>query len=112
MSVKTGYSEAISELQRSLHIGHKGADGNYLSLLSNGSLADFQTRNFILGHESESFNGKGPVIESGFTTLTSTLSLRLNFDTSGIKKVPLAAKVGGTVFTLLLSTPTERRVVI
>jgi hypothetical protein len=98
VSVKTGYSEALSELQRSLHIGHKGADGNYLSLLCNGSLADYTTRNFILGHEFESFNGKGPVIESGFTTLTSTLSLRLNFDTAGTKKVPSGARVGGNSY--------------
>ena len=102
VQVKTGYSEVISELARSLHIGHKGADGQYLSLLCSGSLADYPCRNFILGQEFESFNGKGPVIESGYNTLNSTLTLRLDFDTTGlIKQPPPAVCVGGNMLPAL-----------
>ena len=94
--VRLGYSEAISELERSLHIGHKAADGNYLSLICNTELSDFKYRNFILGQEFESFSNKGPVIESGMNTINAQLSLKLTFDnTKSPKKPPVTLLVGG-----------------
>lgn len=90
--VRLGYSEAISELERSLHIGMKSANGEYLSLLCNNNLADYRYRNFILGQEFESFSNKGPVIESGMNTINAQLSLKLFFDNTNAKK-----KIPGTV---------------
>jgi hypothetical protein len=84
--LRTGYSEAISELERSLHIGHKSADGNYLSLICNTDLSDYRYRNFILGQEFESFSNKGPVIESGMNTINAQLSLKLNFDNTNSRE--------------------------
>ena len=87
--LRKGYSEAITELERSLHIGHKSADGNYLSLICNTDLSDYRYRNFILGQEFESFSNKGPVIESGMNTINSQLSLKLTFDNEGaVKNIP------------------------
>ena len=65
----------------------------YLSLLANASMDDYRSRNFILGQEFESFNGKGPVIESGYNCLNSTLSLRLNFDNT--KTIPAGVQANG-----------------
>ena len=49
-----------------------------------------------MGMGFESFNGKGPVIESGYNTLNSTITLRLDFDNTGsFKNVPPAVTVGG-----------------
>ena len=52
-----------------------------------------------MGMEFESFNGKGPVIESGYNTLNSTLTLRLDFDNQNSqtvgKKVLPGVVVGG-----------------
>ena len=93
VQVKTGYSEALSQLGQALHIGNKGADGLYLSLLANASMDDYRSRNFILGQEFESFNGKGPVIESGYNCLNSTLSLRLDFDNT--KTIPAGVQANG-----------------
>ena len=94
--VRKGYSEAISELERSLHIGHKSADGNYLSLICNTDMSDYRYRNFILGQEFESFSNKGPVIESGMNTINAQLSLKLTFDnTKATKKIPATVLVAG-----------------
>ena len=92
--LRTGYSEAISELERSLHIGQKSADGNYLSLICNTDLSDYRYRNFILGQEFESFSNKGPVIESGMNTINAHLALKLTFDNTNAKK-----KIPATVLT-------------
>ena len=94
--LRTEYSEAISELERSLHIGQKSADGNYLSLICNTDLSDYRYRNFILGQEFESFSNKGPVIKSGMNTINAQLSLKLTFDnTNATKKIPATVLVQG-----------------
>ena len=48
-----------------------------------------------MGQEFESLNRKGPVIESGYNTLNSALTLRLDFDNTGGKQPPSAACVAG-----------------
>ena len=47
VQVNKGYSEVVSELARSLHIGHKGADGMYLSLLTQNNMDDYRSRNSL-----------------------------------------------------------------
>ena len=77
VQVRLGHSENLAELSRALHFGHKSGDGNYLSLLQD--VGTYTDQNFILGQEFESFNQKGPVIESGVNTLNTLVSLRLLF---------------------------------
>ena len=61
MNVRKGFFENIAELAGALHFGHKGADGNYLSLIDvNGTCIE---HNFILVQEFKSFSQNGPVIE-------------------------------------------------
>ena len=74
-----GPSEGIAELSRSLHFGHKTADGSYLSLLAPNYIDEYYQRNCIFGQEFESFSQKGGVIESGMNTQGSNVSLRLSF---------------------------------
>jgi hypothetical protein len=94
--VRLGYSEAVSELERALHVGHKSAEGSYLSLICNNNLGDFKYRDFILGQEFESFSNKGPVIESGMNTNNAQLSLKLTFDnTNSTKWIPNTVLVNG-----------------
>ena len=80
VQVRLGHSENLAELSRALHFGHKSGDGNYLSLLQD--VGTYTDQNFILGQEFESFSQKGSVIESGLNTLTSLITLRLNFNST------------------------------
>ena len=80
---KPQYSEMIAELSRSFHVEHKSGTGHHLNLLSSMNPAVFRKRNFICGQEFEAFNNKGPVIESGYNTLNSNISLRMEF--TGLK---------------------------
>ena len=54
-----------------------------------------------MGQEFESLNRSGPVIESGYNTLNSTLTLRLDFDKTGGKQPPPATC--GLLFESVLS---------
>jgi len=108
VQVNKGYSEVVSELARSLQIGHKGADGMYLSLLTQNNMDDYRSRNFLMGMEFESFNSKGPIIESSYNTLNSTITLRLDFDNTGsFKNVPPAVTVGGNSAPTYVNTLTN-----
>lgn len=72
-------SEAITELARAWHVGHKGFDNVYLSLMTGVSTQDLFSRNCIFGHEFESFSSKSSVIESGYNCMNSNIQLRLTF---------------------------------
>jgi hypothetical protein len=86
-SVAAGYlggsdmfpSEAVAELARAWHVGHKTFDNVHMSTMFSPMTSDYFRRNFILGHEFESFSSKSSVIESGYNTLNSSIQLRLSF---------------------------------
>ena len=90
--LRTGCSEVISELQRAMHFGHKNGDGQYFSLLASQGVSGYATQNCIFGQEFESFNNKGPVIESGMNTLNSLVTLRLNFNSNASSPYPNSSK--------------------
>ena len=90
--LRTGCSEVISELQRAMHFGHKNGDGQYFSLLAPQGVSGYATQNCIFGQEFESFNNKGPVIESGMNTMNSLVTLRLTFNANRYSPYPNSNK--------------------
>ena len=73
-------SEAVAELARAWHVGHKTFDNIHMSTMFSCAPKDYMMRNCIFGHEFESFSSKSSVIESGYNTLNASIQLRLAFD--------------------------------